>query len=390
MLKQFFPLGATIRMADLSANPYDLFAALHRDEPVTWVDDVKMWYITRRADVLTVLGDSETFTVEHPGSLLKEILGTNMLTTDGAAQQRLRKPFIPAFAPRRNRERSTVSGTRFANELIDAVLAKGSADLKAMFADPLALLMVADALGLPVADWEEFRSWITSFAAGLGNFSGASVIAERAHNAKRAFGQHVQSFFAGTGTFPPDSELARVGRDGELTIEELVDSARVISFGGVETTAALIANTLWALSQHPDQLAEVRADLSLLPKAIEETLRWESPVQTATRHITRDVSLGGVRLPAGDTLQCMLGAANRDASYFPEPGRFDIHRPNSADHLAFGIGKHFCIGSGLARVEAQVGLQILLERLPRLRPSASVGLQGHEFRTVPNLPLRWD
>ncbi|MCA9913160.1 MAG: cytochrome P450, partial [Anaerolineae bacterium] len=136
----------------------------------------------------------------------------------------------------------------------------------------------------------------------------------------------------------------------------------------------------------------VRSDFSLLPGAIEETLRWESPVQTATRHIVRDTTLAGVTLRAGETLQCMLGAANRDAQYFDTPERFDIHRTSDVCSLGFGYGKHYCIGAGLARLEGQIGLRILLERLKNLRlhPGFPTQPQGHEFRTVPSLVVRWD
>ncbi len=387
-----FPLGAAVHLADLGANPYDTFRRLQEDEPVSWIEEIQMWFITRREDVLAILADTETFTVQHPGSMLESVLGTNMLTTDGGQQYRLRRPFITTFAPRRNREQASHVIERLANSLVDTFIAQGTADLKHDFADKLALLTVADTLGLPIEDFDQFRQWYADFALGLGNFTGDTAVMARAQQAKEAFQQYILMYLTGEKPLADDSELMRVAREADLSTQEIIDSARVMTFGGLETTTALITNTLWALLVHPQQIAAVLADSLLLPGAIEETLRWESPVQTATRHITRDTAIAGVRLKAGETLQCMLGAANRDPRYFDEPERFDICRPNAGDHLGFGHGKHFCIGAGLARLEGQIGLHILLKRLPNLRlhPEFATLPQGHEFRSVAALSVQWD
>ena len=129
----------------------------------------------------------------------------------------------------------------------------------------------------------------------------------------------------------------------------------------------MLGNTIWALLQHPAQLAALRADWSLLPNALEEALRWEAPVQTATRHVTRPTTLRGVNLAAGEVVQCILAAANRDAAHFAEPERFDIRRARAGDHLSFAIGPHYCLGAALARLEGQLGLCALFEALPNLR-----------------------
>jgi cytochrome P450 len=391
MAKGRFPIGAGVRMADLSRNPYDTFRQLQQHEPVSWIDEIQMWFITRRADVMTVLADTETFTVQHPGSVLESVLGTNMLTTDGAPQYRLRKPFIATFAPRQMRERAQVQVERLVSQLIDTFIDAGSADLKQDFADKLALLTVTDAIGLPIEDYVQFRGWYTDFTDGLGNFTGDAAIKQRADAAKAAFHAYVAAHLNGEKSLLPGSELVRVRDEGDLSHDEIIDSARVIIFGGLETTAALIANTLWALLNHPDQLAQVRADSGLLVNAIEETLRWESPVQTATRLITRDVNIAGVTMKAGDSLQCMLGAANRDETHFPAAATFDIQRTNAGDHLGFGYGKHYCIGAGLARLEGQIGLRMLFERLLELRfqPGLPNAPRGHEFRSPPQLVLAW-
>jgi cytochrome P450 len=191
---------------------------------------------------------------------------------------------------------------------------------------------------------------------------------------------------------PDDSVLAAVASSGELSNEEILAAARVIVFGGVETTAAMLANTLWALLSHPAQYATVRANPALLPQAIEEALRWEPPVQSCTRFVTRPVVVQGVALSPGEMVQCMVGAANRDPEHFADPDVFDLGHVNARDHLSFAIGKHFCLGAALARLEGEIGLRLLLERLPGLRLDTEHKSSplGHEFRSPPTLHVRWE
>jgi cytochrome P450 len=211
----------------------------------------------------------------------------------------------------------------------------------------------------------------------------------RGEAAKTAFADYVRIHLVTFRQRPDETILSQMANSDTLTETEIIDSTRVIIFGGLETTAALLANTLWALLTHPAQLSAVRSDERLLKQAVEEAFRWESPVQTCTRHVTHDMTMGDVSLKAGDTLQCMLGAANRDLDYFDRPDEFNIHRLNAAHHLGFGTGKHFCIGAALARLEASVGLHALLARLPNLGlyPDYDDQPSGHEFRSPAQLQV---
>ena len=166
----------------------------------------------------------------------------------------------------------------------------------------------------------------------------------------------------------------------------------MIVFGGLETTAAMLANTLWALLSHPAQFEAVRVNPALLPKSIEEALRWEPPVQSCTRFVIRPIVVGGVSLSPGEMVQCMVGAANRDPEHFADPDVFDLGRVNARDHLSFAIGKHFCLGAAHARLEGEIGLRLLLERLPGLRLDTGhkSSPRGHEFRSPPTLHVRWE
>jgi cytochrome P450 len=153
----------------------------------------------------------------------------------------------------------------------------------------------------------------------------------------------------------------------------------------------MLGNAIWALLRHSEQLEIVRRKPDAILAAVEESMRWDAPVQSCTRHVARRVEMHGVALEPGATVQCMLGAANRDPSHFPDPDRFDIRRANASDHLGFGVGKHFCIGAGLARLEGWIALPMLFDALAGLvldpdRPSAP---RGYEFRSPPTLHVRW-
>ncbi|MEO0565225.1 MAG: cytochrome P450, partial [Chloroflexota bacterium] len=171
---------------------------------------------------------------------------------------------------------------------------------------------------------------VTAFNHVMSNYHGDEAVRAAGRTANDDLAGYVRARFAELRATPDDSVLgAMVAAHNGLTERELIDAARVIIFGGVETTSALITNALWALLTHPEQLAVVREDESLLPNAIEEALRWEAPVQTCTRHVTRDVEIGGITLRKGDTLQCMLGAANRDPAHYDAPDVFDVRRENA-------------------------------------------------------------
>jgi cytochrome P450 len=388
-----FPIGSRTTLAMIADNPYPIFAEMQHREPISWIDDVGLWFVTRRADILAILGDPDNFTVVSPHSLLDATFGTMMLSSDGAAQQRHRRPFLPPFAPRKLRQIAPQIIQETANALIDRFVDKGTVDIDAAFSEPLALAVVTRVLGLPIDDYEQIRRWYVDFADALATFANDDAVRGRGLIARDEFGDYVIKHLKFLQSNPNESLLSAVLADAEndLGLEEIISDVMVIIFGGLETTAAMLSNTLWALLQHPDQLQTVLDDPDLLGGAVEEGLRWESPVQTCTRHTTQPVNLHGIELPTGSTVQCMLGAANRDPDHFTNPHVFDIGRHNATDHLSFGIGRHFCLGAGLARLEGQIGLRILLERLStlRLRPDYPTKPFGHEFRSTPTLWVKW-
>jgi cytochrome P450 len=360
------------------------------DEPVSWISEIDMWYVTRRDDVLRILADTDVFTVVSEKSLMRQAVGHNMITTDGAEQARLRRPFNSSFAPRGIRQYAEPFIASVAQDLIASFADQTVIDIKAEYSDIIAIKTIIDILGLDVADTAQIRKWVFDFSQIMSNFAGDEVIIAQGKQSVQEFSDYVQSHLDRLRKNPDESVLGKMIHNTQLTDRELIDATRVIIFGGVETTSALIVNTLYLLLRHPEQLKAVRDKPDeLLPNTIEESLRYESPVQTCTRHVLQDVEIAGVMLSLGDTLQCMLGGANRDPSYYHHPNQFDIFRDNAIDHLAFANGKHFCIGAGLARMEANISLKKLLEHSPNLQlafPNDDLPV-GYEFRSPHQLRL---
>ncbi len=388
-----FPIGSRTTLAIIAENPYPIYEQMQQHEPISWIEEVGLWFVTRREDVLEILGDPENFTVVSEHSLLDETFGTMMLSADGETQQRHRRPFLLPFSPRQLRHNAPKIIEQTANTLIDTFIEHGQVDIDAAFSEPLALSVVTEVLGLAIEDYEQLRKWYEDFAAALANFADDPDVRAQGLKTRDEFQRYVRQQLEKLQKSPDDSMLSAVLHSGEndLTLDEIISDVTVIIFGGLETTAAMLSNTLWALLQHPDQFQALKNQPDLLKGAVEEGLRWESPVQTCTRHTTRSVKMHGVEIPAGQTVQCMLGAANRDPQYFENPHVFDIQRENASDHLAFGIGRHFCLGAGLARMEGQIGLRMLLERLPNLKlhPDYPTKPYGHEFRSTPTLWVKW-
>ncbi len=386
-----FPLGRTVRLDALGVDPYPTLNRLRDQEPVSWVPEVGMWFVTRRDDVLTVLGDYRTFTVDSPHSIIRDLFGRHMMTIDGEEQIHHKRQCMGPFRPRSLEKEMRPWVAAEVCRLVDGMVKGTTAELRLELAKPIALHTVMELLGFPQDDASEMHGWYDRFAASLANFSGDPSVREQGHEAAQAFRRRVESLLDDP-RLESRSLLARLNRtESGLSREDIVSNAMIITFGGIETTEAMICNAVWALWSHPDQLQAVRRDPSLIPAAIEESMRWEPAVQSCTRHVTRETTLRGVALGAGDTVQCMIGGANRDPSYFSHADRFDIHRANAKDHLAFGAGRHFCLGAPLAKLEAQLVLEALLERvtltLDASRPAAP---RGYEFRKPPSLWIRWN
>jgi cytochrome P450 len=389
-----FPLGAAVELAELDEDPYPVFERLREREPISWLPALNMWYVTRYEDVRTVILDSQRFTTVSEHSLLLDTFGTHLLTSEGALHDRYRHAVQPHFGPSVVREHFEDPIRVAAAELIKGFRSAGRVELRAAFARRLPIQAILVACGLSLNSELRIRPWYDSFEAALANFTLDPSVRLQAQRDVAAFHELLQSAMratVGQGGASLLAGLVNAPTEQRLADDEIKRNLSIILFGGISTVEALILNTLWALFEHPAVFKRLRADLTLLPRVVDETIRWLSPVQSATRHVLTSCEFSGVHLEAGATVNCMLGAANRDPRVFSHPENFDVDRANLRRHLGFAAGPHSCVGFNLAKSEARIAIEELLTQLPQfaLVGSESGPLRGYEFRQPAALTIDW-
>lgn len=379
------PSDDAIDLELLAGDPYPAYDRLREETPVVWAERIGVWLVSTYDLCRRVLSDPDTFTVASPRNVLERTVGRMMLSVDGPQHRRLRRPYEGLL--RRSALRAAGAAESIAeaaHRLVDRFADRGAGDLRTLYARPLAMTVVTDLLGIE-ADPEELMAVFDRIAAAFANQAGDPAVAEDGQSAFAEFAQTLRP------SLDRDRPFTSVRRDADppLDDDETLSDTAITVFGGFETAAATIGTTLWAL-QRLGLWEPMVAEPSLLPAAVQEALRWEAPVVTATRHATRDTTVAGASIPAGDTIQCLLGSANRDPEAFPDPAGFRLDRPATPRNLSFAVGPHLCIGAPLARLEATVALRVLAERLPRLRlPEDAPPPRGHEFRSPATLPATW-
>ncbi|MFE5033972.1 cytochrome P450 family protein [Streptomyces sp. NPDC056683] len=318
----------------------------------------------------------------------EELIGKYLLVADPPQHTRLRGLITRSFTARR------VAGLEpriqeITDRLLDEMLPRGRADLVDAFAYPLPITVISELLGVPELDRERFRK--------LSNEVVAPSDPGSEYDAFAALADYLAELIEDKRCAGPSGDLLSdlirtTAEDGDrLSVAELRGMAFVLLIAGHETTVNLIGNGVLALLTHPEQLAALRADMSLLDGAIEETLRWEGPVENATyRYAAEPLEIAGTAIDRGDPVMISLAGADRDGDRYPEPDRFDIRRDHRG-HLAFGHGIHYCLGAPLARLESRIALRTLLERAPDLALDGPHGqwLPGTLMRGVRSLPVRW-
>ena len=391
MAAAVFPLGAAATIAELEGDPHALLARLRAEEPVSWVPAIDGWLVTRRDLALGVMRDAATFTVDDPRFTTGQVIGPSMLTLDGPEHRRHRGPFAGPFRLAEVRERFTALVATEADDLIDAIEPHGRADLRTAYAGPLATRIVTYALGLGDTDVDAVLRWYEAIVDAVTRLSAGGAMTS---SGREAFAGLAAAVEAVLDRDEVDSLVAAARSNaGGLARAEVVSNAAVLLFGGIETTEGMIATAIWHLLSDPAALALVRADRSLLPAVVEESLRLEPAAARIDRYATRDVDLAGAPIAHGDLVALSITGANRDPSAFAEPDRFDPRRPDARAHVAFAAGPHVCIGMHLARLEAHTALDRVLDRLDGLRldPAApSPEPRGLVFRKPPRLDVLWD
>jgi cytochrome P450 len=383
----------TIDLHELERDPYPVYDQIRAQGVLVWIEQLDMWYATRYEDVRAILLDAEKFTTACESSLIFDTFGSNMLTTEGAEHDRYRRPAQHAFQPSYIRQRLEAAITESTQTLIREFRGQGSGDLRTLFAARLPIQVMLHLLGIAASGESRVRAWYDSFESALSNFSRNQQIRSAAQSNVAAFHDFLD---AAMNEMAKDSDsllssLVNARGQGGLDSQEIKRNLLIILFGGISTVEGLILNALWAIFTDGSMFARVKADSSAVPKIVEETMRWMGPVQSATRHVVHECEYKGTRLGKGETINCMLAAANRDASVFPEPNRFDPERKNLQRHLGFAMGVHGCLGLNLARAEARIALTSLLAELPDLRMVGSETLppSGYEFRQSRRLTAAW-
>jgi cytochrome P450 len=388
-------IGKSITVEDLESDPYPVYKRLRDEAPVCEVESVGLWLVTRWDDVEEVDVNPDVFTGETDPSTLNRTFGKNMLGSEGAYHSRIRTIIEPAFRPGAVRPYASEVIEPIANELIDAFAARGEVELMHDFAEPLSVRTLQQVLGLGDVPVDTLMRWFEQLGIGASNFEFDAEKQAVADAASAEVDETVKGILERLRAQPDDSILSRMLHsevEGEvLTDQEICSNLKVMIVGGMQEPGDLVGIAMWALLSYPEQADAVRGDANLVKPAVEESLRWQSPVGTSTRQTTRATTLAGVDLEEGALVAAVVASANRDERHWPDPDRFDITRKDGAN-LAFAIGSHHCVGAWLARFESRAAVRMLLERLPGLRldPERPIELRGWEFRRPMHLHVRWD
>ena len=393
-------------------NSHEVFAQMRMESPAIkqlGIDgETQIWFVTHYAEAQQVLLDDKHFVRDPHVALtpeqlvrifgesnpqLERMMNNHMLNHDGDNHRRLRSIVSKAFTPKVIQSmRPRIE--KIAQNLLDKVLPTGKMELVSDYAFPLPITVIAELLGIPLDNQNQFRIWSNAFVR-------PAIKPEEQQEAMRLlleFAAYMQQLVAERRLHPGNDLLsglihAEEGGD-RLDESELFSMLSLLIVAGHETTVSLIGNSVLALLQHPETRKEIKSNPEIISSAIEEFLRYDSPVERSlTRFVSQDIQLAGQQLKRGDLVIVLLGSANRDETQFASPAVLDVHRKQNA-HIAFGKGVHYCLGAPLARLEGEIALRVLFERIPNLE--LDIPLEELQWRDVPLfhslvcLPVKWN
>ena len=353
-------------------NPFPWYRLMRERQPVYYAPEFKSWFIARYSDVQRVIDDATLFSSQQAirarPPATGERIALTLLWADPPRHRQLRSLIGQAFTPR------TIAGlepriAQIVHAHLDAVEHEGMMDCIKDLANPLPIIVIAELLGVPIEDRQRFKHWSDIIVSPQRTQKKQAVIEMNAYFLRIVEQRRREA------RNDLISALLTAQIDGmHLSDAEILSFCRLLLVAGHETSTNLIGNALLTFDEQPEVMEELRADPSLIPGAIEEVIRYRTPIQRLRRAATVDTEIAGQRIKAGSIVSPLLGSANRDEEQFAKPERFDIHRvPNR--HLGFGHGIHFCIGAPLARLETRIALEILLNRFSKLRRVRDVPVQ---------------
>jgi cytochrome P450/nitrite reductase/ring-hydroxylating ferredoxin subunit len=388
--------------------PFDLYARARREMPIFYSERFDLWVVTRYQDIAAILKDVARFSSAQSLAVHSDVAPEvqavldrgyppvpTMVTADPPVHTRFRELVSRAFTSRRVAQ----IGPRMrdiANKLVDGFYRDGRADIVRQFAYPFPMEVIAEVLGVPAAQMDQFKRWSDDMSARFGPLPLDRQI--ECAGSEVEFQHYFASQLEERRQNPRNDVLtdlinARIKGEKPLNTVEMLSILKQLLIGGNETSTNLIGSMMLLLMNHPDQLDAILKDRALEQNAVEEALRLDSPVQGLFRTALEDVEIGGVRIPRGAHLELLYASGNRDEARFANPDAFDVHRTDSSNHMAFGFGIHFCIGAPLARAEGRIALDVLLERLPRMHLMRGQHLEHHPhffLRGLKQLELEWD
>ncbi|MGB0384418.1 MAG: cytochrome P450 [Ardenticatenaceae bacterium] len=391
-----YPTGASMTLTELEENVHPVLHRLRACEPVSWVPVLNGWLITRRDEAIRVMRDAKTYTVDHPGFSTAQVVGASMLSLDGSQHRQHRDPFEKPFRRKEVQRRFSDTVANYIQNRLDGFVSNGRAELRRDYAGPIAVHTMIAALGLENAEASVsvILGWYDTIVDAVTRVTAGEPVSAEGRAAFSALRDNLLPVLRERS----DTSLlaAASGMAQGLSEDQIVSNAAVLLFGGIETTEGMIANAFYFLLTNPDILRIVRADPSLLPAVVEESLRMEPAATVVDRYAVHDVKLGDALIKKGDLIHISLAGANRDPDTFDDPDRFDPFRPNLREHVTFAQGPHVCLGLHLARLEAIYALEHALTRLPNLRLDDTDGAwhaaqpRGLVFRKPPALHVVWD
>ncbi|MDG9719625.1 cytochrome P450 [Streptomyces sp. DH24] len=390
---------------EFAANPYPAYRTMRETAPLIWHEATQSYIISRYEDVERVFKDKAgEFTTDNYDWQLEPVHGKTIVQLSGREHAVRRALVAPAFRGNDLQEKFLPVIERNSRELIDAFRHTGSADLVGDYATHFPVSVIADMLGLDKADHARFHRWYTAVVAFFSNLSGDPEVAAAGERTRVEFTEYMLPIIRERRDNLGDdllSTLCAAEVDGvKMSDEDIKAFCSLLLAAGGETTDKAIASIFANLLTHREQLAAVREDRGLIPRALAETLRYTPPVHMIMRQSATEVKLSGGTIPAGVTVTCLIGAANRDENRYRNPDSFDIFRDDltattafsaAADHLAFALGRHFCVGALLAKAEVETGVGQLLDAMPdvRLADGFEPVEQGVFTRGPQSLPVRF-
>ncbi len=389
--------AAEITVEQLDEDPYPVYARMRREAPVCFVPAVGLWFVTRWADVEFAAAHPDLIDSSvTPSPLERAMGGPSILLLDGEPQKKLRAMLDPSLRPRVVEASAPGLVTPIVDELLDAIAERGEADLMSEYFEPVSVLSLGSVLGLAEIDGDTLRRWFHGLAQGAINFEDDpakwAVSDATGAEIERELAPILERLWEAPDTSTIATMLQHADGTFEARVATILPTLKVILLGGMQEPGHAAGTTVAGLLESGQASAVAADPAALVRDAIEEGLRWVSPIGTQTRRVRVETELGGSTLPTGANLGALVSSANRDEEVWGLTAEeFDLFRPKR-NHGAFGFGPHFCSGHHFSRVQMRIAVQRLFERLPHLRsdPDRPPVFNGWEFRAPQHLHVRWD